>query len=90
MFGFAGQNCSAGAGPGRGASEWRPADGQDRPRKRAGTAHTHAHIHTLNTFSLSVLTHVSDLLSMSTYSRVSVPFQPVNDIQISCCFVSHL
>lgn len=37
----AGEARPAGIGPGRGASEWRPADGQDRQRKRAGT-HTHS------------------------------------------------
>lgn len=53
MFGFAGQDCSAGVGPGWGASEWRPADGQDRPRKRAGTAHTHIHADTQHIFIIS-------------------------------------
>lgn len=35
---YAGQDRPAGAEPGRGASERRPADGPDRPGTRAGTA----------------------------------------------------
>lgn len=35
---YTGPHHTVGAEPGRGASERRPADGQDRPGKRAGTA----------------------------------------------------